>query len=213
MRAGLVPVKRLDAAKGRLAPHFDAEQRVEIARALLEDAFELCASAGFLSWWVVSDDPDVLEAAARRRLSVVADAGAGLNAALGLAAATVGGAGARSVTVLPVDVPLATRADLEDVVDTGADSDLVVVPSRGDGGTNTLHLSPPDLLEPRFGPGSFAAHVDVARRRSLRCSILIRPRLALDIDTLADVDAFLARRPSGRAAQVLSRLRARARVP
>lgn len=193
MDAALLPVKRLDRAKGRLADIFDAEERASVARALFEDALDLCAATPWLTWWVVSDDPEVLGVAAARGLRTVEDQGSGLNDALALAVKVLLDEAANSVTIVPSDIPLAYEEDLRDIVDTGATSDVVVVPSEGDGGTNGLYLSPPDLLAPRFGPASLNAHYDAAASLKLRCSILALPRLALDIDTLADVDAFLAR--------------------
>jgi 2-phospho-L-lactate/phosphoenolpyruvate guanylyltransferase len=209
MDAGLIPVKRLDRAKGRLAAAFGEAERVEIARALLEDVLRLAGAVDFLSWWVVSDDDAVRAEAAGRGLQTVGDDGNGLNAALrgGIEALTA--AGATSVTVVPADVPLAWRGDLQDLLDTGATSDVVVVPSARDGGTNALYMSPPDLVRPRFGPDSLRFHIDEAARSGRRCSILALPRLGVDIDTVEDVDAFLARPRAGdtAAGRVLGRLR------
>ena len=209
MHAALLPVKSLARAKSRLRDHFSDEDRIEIARALFEDALELCAAADFLTWWVVSDDADVLGQAARRDLNTLTDAGAGLNAALRHAVARLRAEGAQSFTIVPADVPLAYRGDLVDLLDTGATSDIVVVPSRSDGGTNALHLGEAGLIDPQFGPGSLRAHVGLAEARKLRCSILSLPRLELDIDTIEDVDAFLAapRHAPTRTAAVLERLR------
>jgi 2-phospho-L-lactate/phosphoenolpyruvate guanylyltransferase len=208
MDAGLLPVKRLDRAKKRLAGPLSEPQRLEVVEALLEDAFELCASATFLTWWVVSDDPRVLEQAEARGFSALPDPGGGLNAALeaGIRAAMAAGAG--SVTVIPTDVPLAWAGDLQDIVDTGATSDVVVVPSR-DGGTNALYLSPGDVMKPCFGELSFKAHLAEAERLQKRCSILALPRVELDIDTVEDIDAYLARPKAAetRSSVVLARLR------
>jgi len=209
MDAGLLPVKRLDRAKGRLSGWMDPDERAALALALFEDALDLCSSTPWLHWWVVSDDEDVRKAAATRGFETVQDEGTGLNDALRIAIADIGGHGAESVTVIPSDVPLAYQEDIRDLVDTGATSDIVVVPSDDDGGTNGLFLSPPDLLDPRFGSASLKAHVDAAAERRLRCSILALPRLALDIDTIEDVDAFLERPAYGtsRARELLTRLR------
>ena len=193
MDAGLLPVKRLDRAKARLAGSFGPDERAQLALALFEDALGLCSATSWLRWLVVSDDDDVLALATSHGLATLRDEGTGLNDALSMAIATLTARGARSVTVVPSDIPLAYEEDLRDLLDTGATSDVVVVPSEGDGGTNALYLSPPDLLEPRFGPASLKAHVDAAAERQLRCSILALPRLALDIDTIEDVDAFLDR--------------------
>ncbi|HEV2754618.1 MAG TPA: 2-phospho-L-lactate guanylyltransferase [Actinomycetota bacterium] len=210
MDAGILPVKPLARAKSRLAPEFDGAQRLEIARALLDDALALCLSVDLLRWWVVSEDDEVLAPARDAGLDTVPDPGGGLNGAIAAAAGAASEAGAESVTIIPCDVPLAYKGDLVDLLDTGATSDIVLVPSGDDGGTNALFLTPPDLIEPAFGTGSLQRHIALAERRGYRCSILALPRLALDIDTPADVDAFLAKAGSfgGRTAEVLRKLRA-----
>lgn len=201
-------MKRLDDAKQRLLPHITDAARIEIARALFEDALDLCTSAGTYSWWVVSDDDAVLEEASARGFATVVDPGAGLNAALTAAIGAATQAGATSVTIVPTDVPLAWAGDLQDIADTGATSDVVVVPSR-DGGTNALYMSPGDLMEPLFGEHSFKAHLAAAESLGKRCTILALPRLELDIDTIEDVDAFLARPKAAetRSSVVLARAR------
>lgn len=210
MDAGLIPVKALARAKSRLAPHFDDDARLAISRALLDDTLALADSVPFFEWWVVSEDDEVMGAARARGFHVATDPGEGLNPALEAGIAAAAAAGATSVTIVPCDVPLAFRGDLEDLRDTGDTSDVVLVPSGDDGGTNALYLSPPDVLVPRFGAHSMKAHIESAEARALRCSILALPRLALDIDTIEDVDAFLEwpnRFPS-RTGEVLERLRA-----
>ena len=211
MDAGILPVKALDRAKSRLSPHFDATERRRIADALFEDALAMCATVDFLEWWVVSDGNEVLERAESRGFRTVADPGAGLNPALQKAIGVALEAGATSVAIIPCDAPLAFRGDLVDLVDTGATSDMVVVPSEKDGGTNGLYLNPPDLFEPNFGEGSLRRHLDIAERRSYRCSLLSLPRLALDIDTIEDVRDYLAKpkHAPSRTAAVLEELRER----
>ncbi|MFP5352202.1 MAG: 2-phospho-L-lactate guanylyltransferase [Actinomycetota bacterium] len=193
MDAGILPVKRIDQAKGRLSSHFDDEQRALIAGALVADAIELCAGTEFLRWWVVSDDREVLRSAESRGLGTVDDPGEGLNVAVEAAIAVALKEGADSVTVIPSDVPLAFRGDLVDLLDTGATSDVVLVPSERDGGTNGLFMAPPDLLQPNFGPGSLQKHLQTAERASLRCALLSLPRLSLDLDTVEDIRAYLAK--------------------
>lgn len=211
--AGLLPVKRLSAAKSRLSRDFGDYEREQIARALLYDALELCASSDFVRWSVLSADDEVLAAATDRGLGVLTEDADGLNAAVAAAVSQIAATGAASVTIVPADIPLAWHGDILDILDTGATSDVVMVPSRRGGGTNALYMRPPGAMEPRFGPGSLAAHVRLAERLGLRCSMLALPRVQLDIDTLEDVDAFLdASRPAAtRTAEVLTRLRGRAR--
>ena len=208
MDAGLLPVKPLTEAKRRLGPAFDARARRRIARALLEDALELCRATGGLRWSVVTADEETAALARGAGLGVFPDHHRSLNLALSEALRALSAGGARSATVVLADLPLARPEDVQDILDTGETSDVVVVPSGSDAGTSALHLRPPELLRPRFGAGSLRAHVLEAERRSLRCSILSLPRLALDIDTAADLQALReaagAETHTGRALQELA---------
>ena len=209
MDAGILAVKALDRAKSRLAEHFDEAARAEIVRALLEDALRLCKDSAFLTWWVTSDDEEVLDRAQSYGFNTVKDSTGTLNGALQEAVLVAKAEGANSVTMIPSDIPMAYGGDLRDLVDTGMTSDAVVVPSARDGGTNGLYLRPPDLLTPRFGQASLQAHLSLTERLGFRCSILVLTRLALDIDTIDDVDEFLAKDKmrTSKTYEVLSRLR------
>ncbi|MDQ3878725.1 MAG: 2-phospho-L-lactate guanylyltransferase [Actinomycetota bacterium] len=212
MDAGIVPVKALTRANSRLSGSFSEPDRNALARALLDDCIAMCQSADILQWTFVSVDEAVLQLVERSGLRALREETTGLNEALSQGVADALERGAQSLTVLPVDVPLAWRGDIEDLLDTGATSDVVVVPSGRDGGTNALYMSPPDLIEPHFGSESLKAHIAIAVVRGYRCSVLSLPRVALDIDTIDDVDEFLSwpgRRPS-RTGEVLERLTARA---
>jgi 2-phospho-L-lactate guanylyltransferase len=200
MNAGILPVKRLSRSKRRLGRDLGEGRREGIARALLADALGLLAAVDFLDWWVVSDDPEVLERARADGHRAIDDPAGGLNAALELALADVTAQGATSALVVPADVPLATAGDLRDISDTGETSDIVLVPSRRDRGTNALHLRPPDLLAPRFGTGSLEAHLESAERSKLRCSVVDLPRVALDLDTIDDARELVRHDEAGRSA-------------
>jgi 2-phospho-L-lactate guanylyltransferase len=193
--AGLLAVKRLDTAKSRLASRFSDPDRLSIAAALFEDSLDLCRRTTHLRWWVVSDDQDVVDSARALGFEAMKDTGSGLNDAITTSARALTELGATSVTVLPCDVPLATPEDLLDITDTGELSDIVVVPSEGDGGTNALYLRPPEVIAPLFGPGSLSRHVHAAETASLRCSVLPLERLELDLDTPDDIDKFLRSDP------------------
>ena len=211
MDAGLLPVKNLARSKGRLAAVFTADERAAIARALLEDALALCGRVQQLAWWVVSDDDEVLEAATSAGFGALKDGGGGLNPALEDALDMLSRSGAGSVAIVPVDVPLATETEMADLLDTGATSDAVLVPSSHDGGTNGLYMRPPGVIEPSFGRASLAAHLEIARRRSLRCSILELPGFGLDIDRVEDVERLLdhPRAPATATGRLLAELRRR----
>jgi 2-phospho-L-lactate guanylyltransferase len=204
--AGLLPVKELAVAKQRLASAFSDEHRIQVSRALLQDALDLCGKTPFLHWYVITGDAEVAAEARSRDLDVVEDPGSGLNDALAAGIATAKAAGAKTITILPSDVPLATADDVRDLFDTGATSDIALVPSHSDGGTNALFLSPPDALTPRFGPASLTAHLKEGEAGGLRCSILGLERLALDVDTPEDARALVEIGGESRTVEILRRL-------
>jgi 2-phospho-L-lactate/phosphoenolpyruvate guanylyltransferase len=193
MDVGILPVKSLVLAKQRIAAQLGDEARRALASALLDDARALCADGDWIRWWVVTADPAVERRARRFEFGVIEDPGGGLNPALRTAVAYSGERGATSITIVPADVPLGTRADLMDIFDVGATSDMVVVPAARDGGTNALYMSRAGLIEPAFGPRSLQAHLEHASAAKLRCSILRLPRLELDIDRAEDLADLLAR--------------------
>jgi 2-phospho-L-lactate guanylyltransferase len=190
MDAGLLAIKRSDQAKQRLSGSFTAAERSLVARAMQDDALALCAASTFLRWWVVSDDDEVLQRARDEGFEVVRDEGAGLNPALLTSFDALLAAGMESVTIVPTDIPLARPEDIEAILETGATSEMVVVPSR-DGGTNALYLRPPDLIAPRFGEKSLQAHIAAAEMLKLRCTVLPLERMALDIDTPEHVERLI----------------------
>lgn len=97
--------------------------------------------------------------------------------------------------VIPGDIPLIRKEDVEAVLHAGEIADAVFVPSRDQRGTNAALLRPSDAMPLRFGDDSFGPHLEAARRRKLRTTVLRLPRIELDIDTPDDL-AVLATQPA-----------------
>ncbi|HKE99310.1 MAG TPA: 2-phospho-L-lactate guanylyltransferase [Actinomycetes bacterium] len=193
MLAPVIPVKRLAAAKGRLAPDLHPVERRVLAIAMFEDVVAAVqATTGLAAPVVVSPDREVWRRAEALRCRVVEEDGDGdLNAAVRRATPAAGDQ-ARGVAVVAADLPLATPDALGRVRDALAAAPVVVVPSADGGGTNVLGWRPPARFEPRFGPGSAGRHA--ALPGALRLEL---PELALDVDTPADLRAVLGRLDPG----------------
>jgi len=67
---------------------------------------------------------------------------------------------------------------------------VTIVPDRHGTGTNALLLSPPDAIDPSFGPGSRDRHVAAAERAGVPHRVQEVPGLALDVDTPGDLAAL-----------------------
>ena len=94
--------------------------------------------------------------------------------------------GAECVVLAPRRLPLLEGTELDRELDAQAPG-VAVVPDRHGTGTNGLILSPPDVIEPSFGPDSRARHLALAKEAGARCRIATIPSMALDLDTGDDL--------------------------
>ena len=93
--------------------------------------------------------------------------------------------GSLPATAEPATGPAATAA-----VGAHADAGVVIVPDRHGTGTNALLLSPPTIMAPAFGEGSFARHTALARAAGVSPRVAEVRSLGLDVDTPEDLAAL-----------------------
>jgi 2-phospho-L-lactate guanylyltransferase len=188
----VLPVKRFDAAKQRLAAGIDDERRRALAAAMVADVLEAIAAARTIERTiVVSGDPMAQELAAEAGAEVVpdpADAGHVEAALAGIARAEA--EGAECVVLLPGDCPLLDPRELDRLLTGVPERYAGIVPDRHGTGTNALVLSPPDVIVPAFGEGSRDRHVAAAREAGVPFEVEEVASLGLDLDTPADVIAL-----------------------
>jgi 2-phospho-L-lactate guanylyltransferase len=187
----IVPHRGLAAAKTRLAPVLDHDERMALARTLLVRVLGVARQA--VDDVVVISPAAELEpivAAAGARLAV--QRGMGLNAGLDQAREAAAADGAQRLVVLHGDLPNLAADDVLALMDAAAQPAAVgVAPDRLGTGTNGLALSPPGVIGFRFGAGSFAAHRAEAAAAGLEAVIVTRPGLAFDLDTPEDLARWL----------------------
>lgn len=185
----IVPVKRLDAAKSRLAATLPPDERaalvVDMLRAVLA---ALAASALVAERVVVSPDPTALAIARAASATALWQPDDGLNAALELARAAT--SPMAMLLALPADLPLLTASDVAALAGEACSATVVIAPDGAADGTNALLLAPGAPLPFAFGPGSFRRHLAAAAAASLTTRVVSTPGLALDLDTPADLAAL-----------------------
>lgn len=201
----VVPVKTLDAAKGRLASLLGHAERRALAEALLADVLQSLTSAPAVERaLVVSADPAALTLAARLGAVPLPEAPLGsadcvlppddldteaaLNHALDQAAATAEANGVAALLTLPADLPLVTPADVAALAADPLPAPGIVIAATADGGTGALLRCPPMAIPARFGADSLRAHLAAAATLGVRARLVWRPNLAVDVDTPADLE-------------------------
>lgn len=195
----VVPLRTLSGGKSRLGEALDAEERQELVLGLLLHTLSAVAAwDASATIHVVSPDPDV--ASAVRAGGVVASVhrqpGEGLNEGITLAVKEAQAVGARSVLVLPADLPYLSGDALDELL-VAADAGLAaalggplvaIAPSEARGGTNALLLHPPSVIEPHFGSESLEAHLRAADDAGAAVQVVGHPDLGFDLDTPDDLE-------------------------
>jgi 2-phospho-L-lactate guanylyltransferase len=177
--AVLMPVKAFTAAKGRLSVVLDRFARADLARWL---AGRVVAAAGEIPTFIACDDDEVAAWADEHGVDVLWSPGMGLNGAVDSGRATIAGKGFEHVIIAHSDLPLAT-----DLAPLAVPGTIVIAPDRRRDGTNVIAMPVGVDLPAAYGGGSFRRHVTAARATGLRLEVRPDPRLALDVDTPADL--------------------------
>jgi 2-phospho-L-lactate guanylyltransferase len=190
--AAILPVKRFDSAKQRLAEALGAGCRAALAAAMFSDvigALEHTSTVDTII--VVSGDRQVRDVVAGRDVVLIEDSaekGQSHAARAGLARASA--LGCDRAALVPSDCPLLQPAELDGIVAASAGAEVVIVPDRHGTGTNALVIDPAGSFEPQFGPDSLRRHTEQAERRGLSYSVERPHSLTLDIDTGDDLAAL-----------------------
>jgi len=201
----ILPVKRFGSAKVRLEDELSGGTRRALAEAMVTDVLmALRRTKAVAEVLLVTSEP-AAEAIGRGYGAnvLVDDRGSGQSPATLIGVAHAIEAGAARVLLVPGDTPAVDPAQLEELLARPATSrSVVIVPDRHGTGTNALLLTPPDVIQPAFGPDSREKHEQAAAEAGVPCTVEEVETLALDVDTADDLEALriaLANRRGGAA--------------
>jgi 2-phospho-L-lactate guanylyltransferase len=196
----IIPVKRFGRAKQRLLDALDRPARAALVKAMLRDVLAAVSETQQIERLIVVTGDGRAERIALRHaqrtttpLEVLRDphdAGHPQAATLGIIRAKA--LGAECVALLPCDCPLLQPDELDDALDRMRPGRVAVIPDRHGTGTNGLLLCPPDAIGPAFGEGSRERHLQRGRSVGHEAQIEGLTSMALDLDTLDDLEAMAA---------------------
>jgi 2-phospho-L-lactate guanylyltransferase len=190
--AAVLPIKTYARAKQRLSEAVGVPDRRALAAAMVGDVLDALPSVPGLDRVIaVTAEPLAVAAAREAGADVVHDpheAGQSAAALLGVRAAIEQDAG--RVLLVPGDCPALDPDELAGLLARQGRAGVVIVPDRHGAGTNALLLSPPDVIEPSFGPGSFARHAARAHAAETKVRVAEVHSLGLDVDTPDDLRAL-----------------------
>jgi 2-phospho-L-lactate guanylyltransferase len=189
----IVPIKPLRRAKSRLGGVLSGQERAELSQEMLIHTLDVLSEVPQVEQsLVVSRDSRALALAREHGARTVTEQGSPeLNQALARATALAKGYGVSAILVLPADLPLLRKQDLEEMILRAGDPPVVVIaPDRHRQGTNALLIAPPALIEYDFGPNSFARHLQRADLAGARVEICQLTALGLDLDAPEDLEIY-----------------------
>ena len=197
----LVPIKRRELRKTRLATVLEPGEREALVRSLLHHVLAtLRTTPGIEHIAVVSSARDDIP----DDVSLIFDEGADLNSSLDKGIEQAVGAGASTLLVIPADLPLLRVEDVARMLSAVRDGGIAVAPDRHELGTNALCMRASQRLSMQFGADSFAKHTGQAATRFGGAVCVRTPGLGFDLDTAADW-RWLTRRNGQLASQLMRR--------
>lgn len=190
----IIPFRSLRDGKSRLSPVLNQLDRTELNHRMLSGVVT-AALAVRSAPTVIVITPDsqavgLLEVEFEGRLVLLEQSPArpGLNPALSQATTYGISHGARTIVVIPADLPLLQASDIENLL--RRDAPVVVAPDRHRSGTNGL-MQRIDATHGsfvyHFGQNSFELHLDEAHRLGLDAATAVAMGISFDLDTPSDL--------------------------
>jgi 2-phospho-L-lactate/phosphoenolpyruvate guanylyltransferase len=191
----ILPIKTLDEAKRRLREGLDPGPRRALVEAMFSDVLVALRRVSTLDQVVVvSRDRGAQRIAGGYGADVIDDEDTGHNDAAMRGIERALELGVQRVLLVAGDCPLINPAEIVELLALPAESpSALIVPDHHGTGTNALLLTPPDSLAPSFGPDSHERHAQAAAAAGISVQSVTVPSLALDVDTLADLELVEAR--------------------
>jgi 2-phospho-L-lactate guanylyltransferase len=209
----LVPIKDFARAKSRLAAVLTTEQCAALAACMAADvatALRGCAGIGHIV--CLGEEPQIRAFAAEHDCEFIAERpDAGLLANLDHAAQELQGNGARTLLIVPSDLPTITPANLDSLLEKHHGG-LTICPADRDGGTNALVISPPTGIGFLFGKQSCERHCRAAEAADLEYRVVHAAPFSIDIDRPADLAWLCGFDPQGQTGRYLDRSGLRATI-
>ena len=184
----IIPVTTFKDAKTRLSPFLNEEERENLLKAMLHDVTDTLKKH-VDKIFIISRDEEVLNYAEKLNVSIIPeDENSNLNKALKQAMKICKGK-AKKVIIVPSDIPLIGKTNVQMLIDASKNLDFIIVPAKG-GGTNMIIMKPM-AIHTRFEGFSYKEHVQAAERKKLNPQVHDSFFMALDVNTTEDLGEIM----------------------
>ena len=200
----IIPVTQFKNAKTRLSPFLTEEERENLLKAMLHDVTDTLKKY-VDRIFVISRDEDVLDYARKLKVdTILEDENSNLNKAMTQAMKLCKGK-AKKIIIVPSDVPLIGKTNVQMLIDASKSLDFIIVPSKG-GGTNMMIMKPM-AIRTRFEGFSYEEHVKAAEKKKLNPQVHDSFFMALDVNTTEDLGEIMIHGKNTHTRQYLKELK------
>jgi 2-phospho-L-lactate guanylyltransferase len=193
--SAIVPVKRFERGKSRLASMLDVVERVKLCGLLLDDTLSTINKAASISEVIVVSSDKRAEGISKTHGAVFLKeyVDRGVNKAVSIADNYCNAAGANATIVIPQDLPLLTPADIDMICNTAEEYEkcLAICPSLRYDGSNALLRRPSNLIKTYYDNNSFDMHIKAAKKIRANLKIILSRRIMTDLDTIEDAENLM----------------------
>ena len=184
----IIPVSKFKNAKTRLSPFLSEDEREHLLKVMLQDVTDSLKKY-VDKIFIISRDEDVLKYAESLKLNTILEnENSNLNKALTQAMKYCKGK-TKKVLIVPSDVPLIGKTNIQMLIDASRSLDFIIVPSKG-GGTNMI-ITKPMAIRTKFEGFSYKEHVKAAERKNLNPQVHDSFFMALDVNTAEDLGEIM----------------------
>ena len=184
----IIPVSKFKNAKTRLSPFLTEEEREKLLKVMLMDVTDTLKKY-VDKIFIISRDDDVLSYARSLNLdTIMENENSNLNKALTQAMKYFKGK-TKKVLIVPSDIPLIGKTNVQMLIDASKNLDFIIVPSKG-GGTNMIIMKPM-AIRTKFEGFSYREHVKAAERKKLNPQVHDSFFMALDVNTAEDLGEIM----------------------
>ncbi|MDC0400034.1 2-phospho-L-lactate guanylyltransferase [Alphaproteobacteria bacterium] len=189
MVVAVVPLKNLKLAKSRLSNILAEGERQELVLAMFDDVLVSLRESPFIEKIFLVADKYFNPIADVQMITEIKNRGYDEAIIEALKDSRVNQA--QAMLILPADLPLVSRDELDTLIRDQEDGSIRIAGARDQDGTNALVMKPPSLLATSFGAGSFERHKKFAKALSVKIEEVNLPGLSFDVDTEKDLIDFV----------------------
>ena len=189
MVVAVVPLKNLKLAKSRLSNILAEGERQELVLAMFDDVLVSLKEIHFIEKIFIVADKYFNPVADVHLITEIKNRGYDEAIIEALKDSRVNQA--QAMLILPADLPLVSRDELNTLIRDQEDRSIRIAGARDQDGTNALVMKPPSLLATSFGVGSFERHKKFAKALSVKIEEINLPGLSFDVDTEKDLIDFV----------------------